>query len=137
MLCGLAHAADTTDSLTGLPVPDATSGMTFYEPMQLHAAQVCKSTQATNFYSVNGFKTSAAIAWYAAHLKGFQHLHGYGAGRSQDLFVNADGSLYVTVTGSPAADGADTATYAITYATLKPGLPQKTLAGLLSQHLTC
>lgn len=137
IFAGFVNAAETTDSLTGLPLPDAASGMTFYAPMLLKPAQVCKSTQTTNFYTVDGFKTSTAIAWYGAHLKGFRHLHGYGAGRTQDEFVNADGSLLVGITGSPAADGTDTEVYAIVYATLKPGASEKVLRGLLSQNWRC
>jgi hypothetical protein len=137
MLAGLACAAETTDPLTGLPVPDAASGMKFYEAIKLDPAQVCKSTQVTNFYSPSVFKTSVAIAWYSAHLKGFAHLHGYGAGRTQDAFVNADGTLDVVITGSPGPDGVDSNVYAISYATLKPGMPQKTFTGLLSQKMTC
>jgi hypothetical protein len=137
MLAGLAQAADGVDPLTGLPIPDAASGMSLSTPMRLDPGQVCKSTLNTQFYSPSGFKTSAAIAWYGAHLKGFRHLHGYGAGRTQDLFVNADGTMYIGITGSPGADGVDTEIYAISYATLKPGMPDKQLQGLLSQRLTC
>src|SRR5580692_1778130 len=95
MLAGLAYAADATNPLTGLPLPDAASGIKLDSPMKLKPAQICKSTQTTEFYITSGFKTSAAIAWYSAHLKGFAHLHGYGAGRTQDAFVNADGTLDV------------------------------------------
>jgi hypothetical protein len=138
MLAGLACAADTTDSLTGLPVPDAASGIKLYDPpMKLDPAQICKSTQVTDFYSTADFKTSAAIAWYSTHLKDFKHMHGYGAGRTQDAFVNADGTLMVVITGSPGADGVDSNAYAVTYATLKPGMPQKTMTGLLSQKISC
>ena len=137
MLAALAHGADSTDVLTGLPLPDAASGMKLYTPMKIDPSQVCKSTHTSEFYSVRGFKTSTAIAWYGAHLKGFRHMHGYGSGRSQDLFVNADGSMYVSITGSPASDGEDTDAYAISYATLKPGLSDKTLAGMLSQKMSC
>jgi hypothetical protein len=137
MLATLAFGADTTDSLTGLPLPDAASGMSLDSPMKLNPAQVCKSTDTSQFYSVSGFKTSKAIAWYSAHLRGFRHLHGYGAGRSQDVFVNADGSVFVAITGSPASDGVDTEAYAVLYATLKPGMSDKTLIGLLSQHVSC
>jgi len=136
MLAGLACAADT-NALTGLPIPDAASGMKLDSPMQLKPAQICKSTQTTEFFITRGFKTSAAIAWYSAHLKGFAHLHGYGAGRTQDAFVNADGTLDVVITGSPGPDGADSDAYAVSYATFKPGMPQKVFMGLLSQKMSC
>ncbi len=138
MLTSLACAADMTDALTGLPLPDAASGIKLYDPpMKLEPAQICKSTQVTDFYSTMDFKTSVAIAWYGAHLKGFQHMHGYGSGRTQDAFLNADGTLMVVITGSPGADGVDSKAYAVTYAALKPGMPQKTVAGLLSQKVAC
>jgi hypothetical protein len=137
MLAAFSFAAEPTDALTGLPVPDAASGLSLGTPMELPAAQICKSTHKSEFYSVSGFKTSAAIAWYSAHLKGFRHLHGYGAGRSQDLFVNADGTIFVGITGSPANDGVDTEVYAVSYASLRPGLSDKTLTGMLSQHMSC
>jgi hypothetical protein len=137
LLAALSFGAESADALTGLPVPDVASGLSLGTAMQLPAAQICKSTHKSEFYKVSGFKTSAAIAWYSDHLKGFRHLHGYGAGRSQDLFVNADGSIFVGITGDPANDGADTETYAILYSTLQPGLPDKKLMGLLSQNMTC
>jgi hypothetical protein len=137
MLAAVAGAADTTDSLTGLPAPDAASGMSLGSAMKLDPTPLCKSTYTSQFYTVRGFKTSQAIVWYGAHLKGFKHLHGYGAGRTQDIFVNADGTQFVGITGSPDKDGVDTETYAVLYATLKPGLPDKTLVGLLSQNVKC
>jgi|SRR5580698_9506531 hypothetical protein len=137
ILAGSAFGAETTDAVTGLPLPDAASGMKLDSPMKLPSSQVCKSTHTIDFYSPSGIKTSAALAWYGSHLQGFRHLHGYGAGRSQDIFVNTDGSLYVGVTGSPANDGVDTEVYAISYASLKPGLSDKTLKGMLSQNMTC
>ena len=137
MLAGLACAADTANPLTGLPVPDAASGIKLDPPIRLDPAQVCKSTQTTEFYTSRGSRTSAAIAWYSAHLKGFAHLHGYGAGRTQDAFVNADGTLDVVITGSRGPDGADSDVYAVSYATLKPGMPQKTFTGLLAEKTSC
>jgi hypothetical protein len=137
MLAGLACAADTTDALTGLPTPDAASGIQLGSPMKLEPTQLCKSTHTSEFYITRGFKTSAAIGWYSGHLKGFTHLHGYGAGRTQDAFVNADGTLYVSITGSPGPDGADSQAYAVSYATMKPGVSQKVLMGLLSQKVSC
>jgi hypothetical protein len=47
MLAGVAYGADATDSLTGLPLPDAVAGVKLFKPMQLDPAQVCKSTQVT------------------------------------------------------------------------------------------
>jgi hypothetical protein len=136
-LAALAHGADQTDSLTGLPVPDVASGLKVDSGTKLDPAPICKSTLTSQYYTVFTGKTSTAIAWYGVHLKGFRHLHGYGMGRSQDLFVNADGSMYVGITGSPAKDGEDTDAYAISYAIVKPGLPEKTMKGLLSQNVTC
>jgi hypothetical protein len=137
MLTALAHGAAGTDSVTGLPVPDAASGMSLDTPMKIDPVQVCKSMQTSNFYVVSGAKTSTVIAWYAAHLKGFRHMHAYASGRAQDGFVNADGSLLVGITGSPAADGADSGAYAVTYVALKPGASDKVLTGLMTQHLSC
>jgi hypothetical protein len=137
MLAGLAYGADSTDPLTGLPMPDAASGIKLDAPMKLEPTQLCKSTHTSEFYITRGFKTSAATAWYSAHLKGFTHLHGYGAGRTQDAFVNADGTLYVSITGSPGPDGADSDAYAVSYATLKPGMSQKVVMGLLSHKVSC
>jgi hypothetical protein len=137
MLAGLACAADTTDPLTGLPIPDAASGIKLDSPMKLEPTQLCKSTHTSEFYITRGFKTSAAIAWYSAHLKGFAHLHGYGAGRTQDAFLNTDGTVYVSITGSPGPDGADSDAYAVSYATMKPGMSQKVVMGLLSQKISC
>jgi hypothetical protein len=136
-LAGIASGAEMTDSLTGLPLPDAASGITMGRPMALDPGAVCKSIWTDNFYSPSGAKISAVIAWYSAHLKGFHRVHGYGSGRSQDAFVNADGTLMIGVTGGPAADGVDTDIYAVGYSTVKPGMSDKEVKGMLAQHLSC
>jgi hypothetical protein len=134
----LANAAGGQDKLTGLPLPDAASGMKLDPPpVDMPNTAICHSTMKTVFYSVSGFRTSTAIAWYGAHLNGFKHLHGYGADRTQDAFLSADGTLYVAITGSPGKDNADSDAYAISYATFKPGVPEKGLLGMLTGHGGC
>ncbi|HEY3731049.1 MAG TPA: hypothetical protein VGL28_07280 [Steroidobacteraceae bacterium] len=138
MVTGLASAAGGSEALTGLPLPDASSGMRVDPPaVDIPPAPVCRSTMKSSFYSVAGFQTSTAIAWYGAHLKGFKHLHGYGAGRTQDAFLSADGMLYVGITGSPGKDGADSEAYAILYGTFKPAVSEKVLLGMLTQRGGC
>jgi hypothetical protein len=138
MVTALANAAGGQDALTGLPLPDAASGMKIVPPaMDMPATSICRSAMKTVFYSVSGFRTSTAIAWYGAHLQGFKHLHGYGADRTQDIFLSADGRLYVAITGSPGRDGADTDAYAISYATFTPAVSEKGLLGMLTQRGGC
>jgi len=138
MVTVLANAAGGQETMTGLPLPDAASGMRVDPPaVDMPPASICRSTMKSVFYSVSGFRISTALAWYGAHLKGFKHLHGYGAGRTQDAFLSADGTLYVGITGSPGKDGADSEAYAVVYATFKPAVSEKGLLGMLTQHGGC
>ena len=58
-----------------------------------------------DFYSVYDSKVDATIAWYTAHLAGFQKTHAYAAKRSQDTFYRSDGTVIVSITGSVGNDG--------------------------------
>ena len=58
-------------------------------------------------------------------------------GRSQDLFYNADGTIAVSITGEPGKDGEDTDTYAVSYTRFQPGLPAKTMIGMIQQKIVC
>jgi len=97
----------TTDPLTGLRLHPATDSRLHLgnEPTQLPESQVCKSKMRVDFYSVYDSKVTATLAWYDAHLPGFEKTHTYAANRSQDTFYNADGILAVSVTGSSGKAG--------------------------------
>lgn len=90
-----------------------------------------------NFYTRVSGKVDAAISWYSAHLQGFQHTHGYGSGRSQDTFYNATGTLIVSITGMPAAEGQNTEVYSVIYGTIQPGVSSKVMAGMNVQKVVC
>src|ERR1700733_7159725 len=129
----------TTDPLTGLPLHPATDSRLHLgnEPTQLPESQVCKSKMQIDFYSVYDSKLSATLAWYDAHLPGFKKTHAYAANRSQDTYYKTDGTLIVSVTGSPGKEGENTDTYSVLYARLQPGLPEKAIVALNQQRVVC
>jgi hypothetical protein len=129
----------TTDPLTALPLHPATDSRLHLgnEPTQLPESQVCKSKMQVDFYSVYDSKLNATLAWYDAHLPGFKKTHAYAANRSQDTYYNTDGTVLVSVTGSPGKEGEDTDTYSVLYARLQPGLPEKTIVALNQQRVVC
>jgi hypothetical protein len=133
-------AADSTsvDPLTKLPLPHAVGSLQVGgSPMSLPAVPVCKSAGQMNFYTGVKGKVNAAIDWYASNLQGFQRVHGYGSGRSQDTFYNAPGTLIVSITGDPAAEGRNTDVYSIIYGTIKPGVSAAVIAGMNIQKVVC
>jgi hypothetical protein len=129
----------TTDPLTGLPLHPATDSRLHLgnEPTQLPESQVCKSKMQMDFYSVYDSKVNATLAWYDAHLPGFKKTHAYAANRSQDTYYKTDGTVMVSVTGSPGKEGENMDTYSVLYARLQPGLPEKTIVGLNQQRVVC
>jgi hypothetical protein len=129
----------TTDPLTGLPLHPATDSHLHLgnEPTQLPESQVCKSQMQVDFYSVYDSKLNATLAWYDAHLLGFKKTHAYAANRSQDTYYKTDGTVLVSVTGSPGKEGENMDTYSVLYARLKPGLPEKTIVALNQQRVVC
>ena len=129
----------TTDPLTGLPLYPATDSRLHLgnEPTQLPESQVCKSKMQANFYSIYDSKLNATLAWYDAHLPGFKKTHAYAANRSQDTYYKTDGTILVSVTGSPGKDGENTDTYSVLYARLQPGLPEKIIVSLNRQSVAC
>lgn len=129
----------TLDPLTGLPLHPATDSRLHLgnEPTRLPQSQVCKSKMQVDFYSVFDTKVNATLAWYDAHLPGFKKTHAYTANRSQDTYYKTDGTLIVSVTGSPGKEGENTDTYSVLYARLQPGLPEKTIVGLNEQSVVC
>ena len=129
----------TTDPLTGLPLHPATDSRLHLgnEPTQLPESQVCKSKMQVDFYSVYDSKVNATLRWYDAHLPGFKKTHAYAANRSQDTFYKNDGTLLVSVTGSPGKEGENADTYSVLYAHFQPGLSEKAIVGLNQQKVVC
>jgi hypothetical protein len=129
----------TTDPLTGLPLHPATDSRLHLgnAPTQLPESLVCKSKMQMDFYSVYDSNVNATLAWYDAHLTGFKRTHAYAANRSQDTYYKADGTVFVSVTGSPGKEGENPDTYSVLYARLQPGLPEKTIVALNQQRLVC
>ncbi|MGC2372215.1 MAG: hypothetical protein WA474_24315 [Candidatus Sulfotelmatobacter sp.] len=129
----------TTDPLTGLPLHPATDSRLHLgnEPTQLPESEVCRSKMQADFYSVYDSNVNATLAWYDAHLPGFKKTHAYAANRSQDTYYKSDGTLTVSVTGSPGKEGENADTYSVLYARLQPGLPEKTIVALNRQTVVC
>lgn len=129
----------TTDPLTGLPLIPATDSRLHLgnEPTQLPESRVCKSKMQVDFYSVFDSKLNATLTWYDAHLPGFKKTHAYAANRSQDTYYKADGTMIVSVSGSPGKEGENTDTYSVLYGRLQPGLSEKTIVSLNQQNVVC
>ena len=129
----------TTDPLTGLPLYPATDSRLHLgnEPTQLPESQVCKSTMQADFYSVYDSRLNATLAWYNAHLSEFKKTHAYAANRSHDTYYKTDGTMLVSVTGSPGKEGENTDTYSVLYARLQPGLPERIIVSLNRQSVVC
>ncbi len=129
----------TTDPLTGLPLHPATDSRLHLgnKPTQLPESQVCNSKMQVDFYSIYDSKVNATIAWYDAHMPGFKKTHAYAANRSQDTYYTTDGTVLVSVTGSPGKEGENMDTYSVLYARLQPGLAEKTIIALNQQRVVC
>ncbi len=135
----------TSDPLTGLPlIPATDSGnrmgnlaMTYNEPTQMPAAQICKSKYQGNFYSLFKIKVDAAVAWYSSHLPGFKKVGGYESKRSQTAFYNSDRTIVIIVTGDPGAEGENVGAYSVAYERYQPGLSEKTITGLTQGKMVC
>jgi hypothetical protein len=124
------------DPLTSLSIPSGPVKLRS-PPMKLDATPVCKSMMQMDFYTAQDGRVDAALAWYSDQLKGFKRTHGYGSGRSQDTFYSATGTVMVSITGDEAKEGENAAVYSIIYATIKPGISDKAIAGLNVQKAVC
>jgi hypothetical protein len=126
------------DPLTKLPLPAPDAPLQLFEnPNTIDDVPVCNSKSAMNFYTGRSGTVLAAVTWYANHLSGFKHIHGFGSGRSQDTFYNAAGTLIVGITGRPGKEGQDTPVYSVIYGTIQPGVSDKVIAGMNVQKIVC
>jgi len=148
-LCAAGAYGQGKDPLTGLPVIPAAEtifqGKSLgFKPSELPASAVCKGKMKGEFYALshmnvkdNNEKVSTAVAWYAAHLSGFNKIQGYGYGKSQTAFYNPGGTMVVLITGNPGKTGEDTGVYGIAYQRYDPGLSEKTTASLTHSKIVC
>src|ERR1700691_514366 len=122
----------TADPLTNLPLYPATDSRLHLgnDPTRLPPSTVCGSKMQADFYSVYDSKVDATLVWYGIHLSGFKRTHAYAANRSQDTFYNLDGTVAVSVTGSPGKADENTETYSVVYSRFRPALPEKAIIGL-------
>jgi len=129
----------TSDPLTGLPLYSATDSRLHLgnEPTVLPESTVCQSKMQADFYSIYDSKLEATLAWYNTHLPGFKKTHAHAANRAQDTFYKPDGTLAVSVTGSPGKDGDNTDAYSVVYARFQPGLSERAVITLNQQKVVC
>jgi len=129
----------TSDPLTGLPLHPATDSRLHLgnQPTVLPESTLCKSKMQADFYSIYDSKVDATVAWYSMRLSGFKKTHAYAADRSQDTFYKPDGTLVVSVTGSPGKDGENTEAYSVVYARFQPGLSEGAVITLNQQKIAC
>jgi hypothetical protein len=127
-----------SDPLTKLPLDPASNSRLNLgnAPTVMQPSMVCKSNMQANFYSVYE-PIKETNAWYLAHLKDLKHVHGYSKGRSRDAFYNSGGTMVVTVTGVPGADGENVDTHSVVYYTFQPGLSEKTILAMLDEKIVC
>jgi hypothetical protein len=128
----------TADPLTGLPiVPSPDQYHRGNEPMVLPVTKICKSNAQMNYYSPSGIQVKATVAWYAAQLHGFKKTHAWASERSQDTFYKPDGTMIVSITGDPAADGVDADVHGLVYGKFEPAIAEKTIIGMNTQNVAC
>jgi hypothetical protein len=127
-----AALADPVDSVTNLPIHPAFAGE---DPMP--DTMVCgKKAQKAFARTPAGkqIKTATVIAYYRAKLPASaKYTHTVVQGTSQDIFVSADGSWEVTVTGTPKSDGV----YAISFGRFTPPLTPNEGASFGRVKLVC
>jgi len=107
------------------------------EPTVLPESTVCKGKMQADFYSIYGSKVDVTLAWYRARLSGFKRTDAYATDRSQDTFYKPDGTLVVSVTGSPGKDGENTDAYSVVFARFQPGLSERAVITLNQQKVVC
>ena len=128
----------TNDPLTGLPIPPSEDRLHLgNEPQTMDPLQMCKSTMKSNFYSPNGIKMNATAAWYESKLTGFKKVVGLHNNRATVTFYKPDGTVAVSLTGTPAPPGQDSEVHGIVYATFIPPLPEKAFAGMTTGNVVC
>jgi hypothetical protein len=128
----------TNDPLTGLPIPPSEDKFNLgNEPTVLDATQMCKSTMKSDFYSPNGLKMNATAAWFESKLPEFKKVAGWHNNRTSVVFYKSDGTVNVSLTGTPGAQGQDTDVHGIVYATFSPALSTKAFAGFVTGNIDC
>ena len=145
LVLGLATSAGqgkllTSDPLTNLPlIPATSSGFAgaVNAPTQLPESAVCKSKVQANFYRLFKIKVDATAAWYSSHLTGFKKFAAYASDRSQTVFYNSDGTIMVSITGDPEAQGANADGFSVLYQRFQPGVSEKTLTSLAQGKAVC
>ncbi len=131
----------TNDPLTGLALIPAI-GMLGNVPTKMPDGTICTSKMQGNHYSVDNSPTDNArmgptVAWYASHLKGFTHVHGYSSQRSQDAFYNAGGTIVVVVTSESGPESKSANVYSVAYERYQPGLKPKVFKALTTGNIDC
>ena len=127
----------TNDPLTGFPIPPSEDRLHLGNaPQVMDPFQMCKSTMKSDFYSPSGLKMNATAAWYESKLSGFKKVTGWKT-RTTISFYKPDGTMGVSLTGKPAAQGQDSEVYAIVYATFTPALPEKVFIGMTTGNVDC
>ena len=132
----------TNDPLTGLALSPAISGMPGNAPTNMPDGTICTSKFQGNHYSIDDSPTNKTtmgptVDWYASHLKGFTHVHGYSSQRSQDAFYNAGGTLVVIVTSERGPESKSLPVYSVAYERYQPGLKPKVFKGLSTGNIDC
>jgi hypothetical protein len=133
-----AGGSAKTDLLTGLPLyPAVSNRIDPGDPVKLPESHLCKSKMQTDFYSTYDAQMDATVAWCGTNLQGFKKTESYIDGHAHDTFYNADGTMIVSVTGSRGKQGENTATYSISYTKVTPGVPEKTILGMIEHKIVC
>ncbi len=132
----------TNDPLTGLVLSPAIAGMPGNAPTNMPDGTICTSKFQGNLYSIDNSPTGSAtmgptVAWYASHLKGFTHVHGYHSERSQDVFYNSGGTTVVVLTSDKGPESESAHVDGVAYERYQPGLKPKAFRGLTTGNIDC
>ena len=130
----------TSDPLTNLPLIPAradSGSASQLTPTELPETGVCKSKMQADFYRLFKIKVDATVAWYASNLTGFKKFQGYASDRSQTVFYNSDGTIMVSITGTPEAQGVNADGFSVIYQRFQPGVSEKTITSLAQGKQVC
>lgn len=133
-----ANKTLTEDPLTGLPIiPTPDRPHLGNAPTVLPDTEICNSNAKMNLYPTIGLQVDATVVWYTEKLPGFKRTHAWASGRSQDTFYKPDGTVMVSITGKPAANGQNTDVYALIYGKFAPAISEKAIIGMNTQNVVC
>jgi hypothetical protein len=125
------------DPLTGLPIIPSEDPLHLgNEPQAIDPSNICKSRVETDFYSLNGIKMDATVAWYAQKLTGFKKTEANVRDSVHVMFYKPDRTVVVQIVSQP-LPGKEAVVHGITYSKLTPAPDEKMISGMNTGKIVC